>query len=551
MSLRAQPNVPVPDDTARVARAAFPHGNTYLRIRDELGTVFTDEDFAALYPSRGRPAEAPWRLALVTVFQFVENLSDRQAADAVRARIDWKYALSLELTDPGFDFSVLCEFRTRLVSGSAEQRLLDAVLDCCRQRGWLKARGRQRTDSTQVLARVRAVNRLECVTETVRSALNSLAVVAPAWLRAQSPAEWLERYGRRRDDSRLPAGQEERRDYARQVGNDGYALLAAAAAAEAPAWLREVPAVETLRRVWLQQFYVEAGQVRWRTEAEGIPPSALFISSPHDVEARYAKKHTTTWVGYKVHLTEACEDDAPHLITHVETAPGPVADGDATPQIHEALRAKDLLPGRHLTDTGYLDAELLVDSQEEYGVDLVGPTRPDYRWQARAGDGFAASDFQVDWEARRVTCPEGRRSIGWTEAVDRGHNDVIKVKFSARDCRTCPSRERCTQGKRRTVTLRPRQQYEALQAARAREETEEFRQSYAKRAGIEGTISHGVRTCGLRRSRYVGEAKTHLQHVATGAAINVIRISNWLSEKPREQTRTSAFARLIARPAAA
>jgi transposase len=284
---------------------------------------------------------------------------------------------------------------------------------------------------------------------------------------------------------------------------------------------------------------------------EGIPPSALFISSPYDSEARYAKKHTTTWVGSKVHLTEACEDDAPHLITHVETTPGPVADGDATPQIHEALQAKDLLPGKHLTDTGYLDAELLVNSQKEYGVDLVGPTRLDYRWQAQAGEGFAAGDFQVDWEVERVTCPEGRVSIGWTAAVDRGHNEVVKVKFSMTDCWACPSKEKCTQGKRRTVTLRPREQYETLESARSREGTEEFRQEYAKRAGVEGTIWHGVRTCGLRRSRYVGEAKTHLQHVATGAAINVIRISSWLLEKPREQTRTSAFARLMAPPTAA
>ena len=259
MSLRPQLLSPVPDETARVARAAFGNTNTYLTLRDQLGTIFTDDDFAAFYPARGRPVEAPWRLALVTVWQFVENLSDRQAADAVRGRIDWKYALSLELTDPGFDYSVLSEFRTRLVTGSAEQRLLDAVLDCCRERGWLKARGRQRTDSTQVLARVRAVNRLECVAETLRNALNSLAVVAPAWLRAHSPAEWPERYGRRRDDSRLPAGQEERRVYARQVGEDGHALLAAVAAPEAPAWLQEVPAVQTLRRVWVQQFYVEAG----------------------------------------------------------------------------------------------------------------------------------------------------------------------------------------------------------------------------------------------------------------------------------------------------
>jgi transposase len=294
MSLRPQLLSPVPDETARVARAAFGSTNTYLTLRDQLRTIFTDADFAALYPTRGRPVEAPWRLALATVWQFVENLSDRQAADAVRGRIHWEYALSLELADPGFDCSILSEFRTGLVTGSAEQRLLDAVLDCCRRRGWLKARGRQRADSTQVLARVRAINRLECVTETLRHALNSLAVVAPAWMRAQSPAEWPKRYGCRRDDSRLPAGQEERRAYARQVGEDGYALLAAVTGPAAPAWLQEVPVVETLRRVWVQQFYVEAAQVRWRTEAEGIPPSALFISSPHDVEARYAKKHTTT-----------------------------------------------------------------------------------------------------------------------------------------------------------------------------------------------------------------------------------------------------------------
>src|SRR5215207_5676115 len=140
MSLRPESLAPIPDETARVARAAFPDGNTYLRLRDELGPLFADGDFAALYPTRGRPAEAPWRLALVTVFQFVENLSDRQAAVAVRARIDWKYALGLDLTDPGFDATVLTEFRARLVAGSAEGKLLDALLVRCRERGWLKAR---------------------------------------------------------------------------------------------------------------------------------------------------------------------------------------------------------------------------------------------------------------------------------------------------------------------------------------------------------------------------------------------------------------------------
>ena len=551
MSLQPGLIPPVPETSARVARAAFPDGNPYLRLRDQLGTLFTDADFADLYPRRGQPALAPWRLALVTILQFREDLSDRRAADAVRARIDWKYLLGLELTDPGFDDSVLSEFRSRLVAGGGEGLLLEKLLDRCQAMGLLKAGGRQRTDSTHVLARVRATTRLECAIEALHQALNSLAVAAPDWLRDHSPSEWLDRYGRRPDESRLPTAQEDRLAFACQVGADGHSLLAAASGPGSPAWLAEVPAVEVLRRVWLQQFTIEAGRVRWRTEEVGIPAASRFISSPLDVEARYGKKRSTSWVGYKVHLTETCEDDAPHLIVHVETTPAPVADGAVTPVVHEALRGADLLPSKHLADTAYVDAELLAESRREFGVDLIGPTRPDYKWQSRSGEGFAASDFTIDWDKEQATCPEGRISTGWSPAVDRGHNEVIKIKFSAKDCGPCAARTRCTQAKRRSITVRPRDQYEALHAARSREASAEYRAEYNRRAGIEGTISRGVRACGLRRSRDIGEAKAHLQHIATAAAINVSRITDWLTEKPREVTRTSAFARLMAPAVAA
>ena len=547
MSLRPQPLPVVPDETARVARAAFPDGNTYLLLRDELGTLFTDADFASLYPTRGQPAEAPWRLALITIFQFLENLSDRRAAEAVRGRIDWKYALGLDLSDAGFDSTVLCEFRARLIAGSLERRLLDALLDRCRERNWLTARGRQRTDSTHVLARVRAVQRLECAGETLRHALNTLAVVAPEWLRRSTPAEWADRYGPRCESFRLPTGADERRRHADQIGEDGSALLTAVFASGL-SWLRQVPAVQTLRQVWVQQFWIDAGRIRWRSEGDGFPPAARFVSSPYDTEARYAKKGSTSWVGYKVHLTETCEDETPHLITHVVTTPAPTADGEATPLVHEALRAKDLLPGKHIVDTGYVDAELLVASRGQYEVDLVGPTRPDYRWQAKAANGFAAGAFRIDWASRRATCPEGRTSASWTPAVDRGHNDVIKVKFALADCRSCPRRTECTKAPRRTITIRPQDQYVALQTARSREETDEFREEYARRAGIEGTLSEGVRAHGLRRSRYAGAAKTHLQHIATAAAMNIVRVCNWLWEKDRSGTRRSAYERLMAPP---
>jgi transposase len=234
MSLHPQRPEPVPEETARVAQAAFPNGNRYMRMRDELNTVYEDETFTTLFPARGQPAASPWRLALVTVFQFAEELTDRQTAEAVRSRIDWKYALSLELTDPGFDHTVLSEFRSRLLSGAAEQLLLDTLLARLRERGLLSARGRQRTDSTHVLAVVRALNRIELVVEALRAALNSLAVAAPEWLRRHAPLEWVERYERRAAAARLPTRQEQRQQLAETAGADGLALLRAVYAADAP-----------------------------------------------------------------------------------------------------------------------------------------------------------------------------------------------------------------------------------------------------------------------------------------------------------------------------
>ena len=323
MSLQPQPPGSVPEETARVARAAFPRGNLYMRMRDEFGPIFTDAAFAPLFAARGRPAEAPWRLALVTLLPYAEGLPDRQAAQAVRSRIDWKYALGLELTDPGFDSTVLSEFRTRLIAGQAECQLPEALLERGRARRWLRARGRQRTDATHVLGAIRALNRVACVAEAMRQVLNRSAGVAPEWLQAHSRAEWLERYGRRAEDARLPKGEPQRQAHAHMVGPDGYALLDAIDAEGAPAWLRDVPAVEALRCIWMQHYDRGLEGLRWRTAVDGLPPPTRMISSPHDLGARYAKQHTTSWIGSKVRFTGSCEADEPHLITHVETTAGP------------------------------------------------------------------------------------------------------------------------------------------------------------------------------------------------------------------------------------
>jgi transposase len=222
MSLRPEPLPPVPATTAAAVRAAFPKGNLYVDLRAEFGTLYEDQLFADLYLPQGRPVEvAPWRLALVVVMQYIEGLTDRQAADAVRRCMDWKYALSLDLHDPGFDFTLLHDFRERLLTHEAAQRLLDTFLTTCKARGWLKARGTQRTDSTHVLAAIRTLHRLECSLEAMPYALNQLSAADPAWVQQHVPLEWYTRYGLRSDQTRLPKDASKREALARQIGADG------------------------------------------------------------------------------------------------------------------------------------------------------------------------------------------------------------------------------------------------------------------------------------------------------------------------------------------
>lgn len=550
MSLHPQPSYPVPEETCRVARAAFPKGTLCLHLADALGPIYHDEQFARLFATRGQPGLSPARLALILVLQFVEGLSDRQAAEAVRSRIDWKYALGLELTPPGFDFSVLSEFRERLLEGGAEPLLLDALLTQLQEIGVLKKRGRQRTDSTHVLAAVRVLNRLERVGETLRAALNALAVVAPEWLQALAPAEWYERYGERVENYHLPKTDQAREELASVIAADGQFLLSALDAATEQSWLREIPAARILRRVWAEQYVEREGRLFFRAVKE-MPSPAGLLTSPYETEARYSTKSGLTWVGYKVHLTETCDEHRPNLIVNVETTPATTPDDNMLSVIHESLQQRDLLPAEHLVDAGYTDAGILVDSQRQYGVTIVGPVIEDHSWQAKAGAGFDRAQFVVDWEQHRVTCPAGKQSISWLPHTYPASGWQWEARFSARDCTPCAFRPQCTRRKSepRILGLQNQAEYEALERARQQQRTEEFRQRYAARAGVEGTHAQAIQRCGLRQCRYVGMAKTHLQHLLTAAAINLVRITDWWAGRAPAQTRRSAFRKL--RPQAA
>lgn len=545
MSLKPTSAQVIPQLTARVAKAAFPkEDNIYMKMRDELGIIYEDEQFAELFPSRGQPAEAPGRLALVTIMQFAEGLTDRAAADAVRSRIDWKYALGLELEDSGFHYSVLSKFRKRLLLAGAEESLLNQMLDLLQAKGLLKAGGTQRTDSTHIVGAIRNLNRLVLVGETLRHALDTLAAVAPAWLQSIAPKEWYKQYGRPLHEYKMPTKTAERDALARRIGKDGLTLLQLIYEDLEMVWLREIPAVQTLRQVWVQQYYQQEEKLVWRSNKES-PPFSKRIVSPFDIEARQAAKRDNHWQGYKVHLTETCDADAPKIITHVETRSAPEADTNATADIHAELANKALLPKQHVVDMGYVAGHHIVSSQEDYGIELLGPIQPDTSWQARDKEALDTTTFTYDWKKELAICPQGKESIFWKERQENNHL-VIDVMFSQRDCLSCPVRTRCTKSKTRarSLTIRPEKEFAAIQERRAYQKTEEFKEAYAIRAGAEGVVSQTAVALGMRRCRYRGLDKTHLQHVATATAVNLKRAVNWLLGYATAETHVTRFAAL-------
>lgn len=547
----------IPEQTVLVARAAFPKGSLAMAVRDELGEVFTDEQFVAAFAVRGAPAESPGALALVTALQYAEDLTDRQAAAMVARAIDWKYAVGLELTDPGFHPALLSKFRARLVEHGVEEQVFDRLLAVLTSKGLLKAGGKQRTDSTHVISAVRDLNRLELAGESVRACLEALTAAAPRWLTgAIDVPQWAHRYGPRVDSWRLPSTAAKRERLAKVYGQDAVALLRAVFAPTAPGWLSQIPAVQVLRTVLVQNYLIgvdaQGREVIKRREADtdGLPPARVRLTSPYDTDARWAAKGDDLfWNGFKTHLTETCHDEpdppAPNLITDVATTAATTPDTLATKGIHTRLARRALTPAEHYLDSGYPSAKAITTARTEHGIRLVTPALLDCSAQARTATGFDKSAFAIDFDTRQAVCPQGHSSTNWSPATQRG-TDVIVVKFAAGTCTPCPARGLCTTAKRggRQLTLHPRDLHEALAAARTEQTTKTWRDKYALRAGIEGTIHQALAVTGIRHARYRGQPKVHLQHVFSAVALNLIRLHAWWTGHPLDRGRTSHLARL-------
>ncbi|MCX5410147.1 IS1182 family transposase (plasmid) [Streptomyces sp. NBC_00335] len=523
----------IPELTVRVARASNPRGTTAMAIRDHLEGLWSDEDFEQWYPQDGRPGLSPAQLATVSVLQFLLELSDRQAAASVRCRIDFKYALGMELEDPGFHHSVLADFRERLSKDSRADKLLGLALEKIKAVGLIRERGRQRTDSTHVLAAVRDLTRLELVTEAMRAALEELARRAPHELVGVVTQDWGRRYGRAARLGRNPSRPKGR---VKETGDDVHLLLRYVDG-YLPA-LRDGEQVQALRQIFLQNYWIDAQERLWwrETDTAGLPSSAVAIVSPYDTAARFARRGETRWKGFLAHVTETCDHDAVNVITDVTTTKAAVQDSRSLPVILAQLDRRELLPAEHFVDQGYTSVTLKQHVARDFGVGLVGPVRARTTWQSRRGNVFRRDAFVIDWDAKQVTCPQGKKNQRWVTPPSVA--PYIQVRFAKSDCGPCPIKTACTKGDLRALTFLPRELHDLQSESRTEQQTQEWLSRYSLRAGIESTINEFVNGHGMRQCRYRSEEKAHVQPVLTAIAVKLERIAAHLPPAPESQPRT-------------
>jgi transposase len=513
MTLHPRDLSQMPSDTAEMGRALLAENDPYRVIGEHLADILKDEDFAEMYDDTGRAAVSPGLLALITIFQFQEKVPDREAARMVVLRLDWKYALHLPLLYAGFHYSDLCQFRKRILEHNKEALVFDQILDKVKALGFIKRRGKQRTDSIAVMGAVRQLSVLEAVTESLRLALGAIEGKDLGWAEREIPASFREQYVRRRTDYRLT--EEERKAALGEAGQDAWWLLTQIGRAGTEE-VQGLEAVGVLRQIWEQWFARVSGESKVRVREKTVGYKELIVT-PHDAGVRVGEKRGQQWRGEKVHVTETAEKGGPNFITDVTTSNAASGDGEALEEIRGKLAAREVTPRSQNVDAAYISGKHMAES-EAAGIELIGPPLSDTSPQE-----FKIADFVVDQEAKKATCPAGHTSVKWTERRERDGSKAVNVWFAAQDCAACPLRQKCTSSKSGR-SLHISEHYERLQARRAEAKTEAYKEKTNPRAAIEGTLSELVRKHGFRRHRYRGEAKRHMENLLKAAACNLKRL---------------------------
>ena len=490
--------------------AGIPEDHWSRGFFEHVYCAFDDADFAELYEDGGRYPVSPSLLSGLTLLQYMFGASDRVAVENTIMRRDWRIALGITRDYAGFDPSVLCRFRQRLVAHGREREILDRVLGKLGELGLLAGRRKLRVDATHVVADVTRLSRAEVIREAMRVVVCAAYKRYPE-LRDRADFRCLyETYG---EEVWVGggSGRQVSDEELAELGRDAVLLLSLVGP-------REVKGGAILAQVLEENFEVE-GAEEHPPPRDGEQRPRDRIATPHDPDARYGKKRNYKWLGDKAHFVETADRDRINFLIDVMVTDPRIADSTVLLKLawrsRLAVREAETL----LADTGYAAA---ANSRQaaEMGLDLIAPPR----FSNRSGK-IPLSEFGLDFERRVATCPEGRESLWWRER-DRD----LQIRFDMKVCAACPRRAECTDSTRGR-TLAPSREYQQLLRDRARAETADWRALYRQRAGIEATISELVHRCGLRRSRYRGAPFRALHVFLSAAALNVRRMLRAILEQ--------------------
>jgi transposase len=520
MSLQWSLSQEVPESTisAKTVGTLLEEDDLYLYIGNHFNELLPDESvFEPMYCETGRGAVPPQLLFLVTIFQFLEKVPDRMAAKLIASRLDWKYACHLPLDYPGFHFTVLHGFRDRLKENDQDRALFEEIVGKLVDLGLIKRRGKMRTDSSHVLGVVQRLTQLELVIETLRVAMKAIQEVAPDWMKGNVPDVFVEAYDERFWEFKLSDAEVEER--LSKAAHDASWFLRAVEAM-APEVVQALAEIKVLREVLDQQL----------PKGPDGPPAKRpmggdIIESPHETEARHGIKRGQAWTGYKVQVTETCDDDLPHLITDIKITGALDNDSPQLDDIQRRLLEQETPPGEQYVDKGYMSGANLAASQER-GITLMGKPLAD----TQGPEHFKQADFHRDEEARIAICPAGEQSNVWAQRKDpKGGPPSTLIRFPAKTCQACRFFGQCTKSKQgRSLTVGPH--LDRLEAQRMLASTEAYQEKLHRRSGIEGAISELVRGHGMRHARYRGQRKIQLQAYFTAVATNLKRSIRWLTD---------------------
>ena len=515
MSVSESMQVDIPEEIRDWGESHLEPDNPYHIIGNQLFSFISWDELASMYSNIGRPSINPVILSLVTIFQFLENIPDRIAAQWVEVRLDWKYALHLSIDDHGFHYSDLCNFRKRLLHHGKESLIFEQLLKEIKSLGFLRKHSNQRTDSTHVLAVVRHLSRLENLSEGLRVSLKAIEKADVTFYAAKIPAVYREHWSKPLNDYTMT--DDERKEALERVGQDIHWLLDFLKTNK-ESFLR-LPELEVLQTLFSQQFTIEFQRIQPRKETTDGKEK---IQTPHDPEARYSTKRGKSWTGYKEHVTEtANEKGEVNFVTDITTTNACEQDSETLPQIQQNLEERDLKPEQQFVDKGYTTGDNLADSQEN-GIELTGEVN-----ELNNKGLYTADEFTIDYESKTATCPAGCTSCLWRELESGKHQGEVQISFG-QQCQDCLQRDKCTRNKAGRK-LRLHRHYQLLKARREESKTASFKEAMKRRPPVEGTLSEMVRAHGLRRSRYRGLLKTHLQNLMIGTAVNLKRLVKCLS----------------------